>query len=145
MQANVSLLIKKPAATVFQAFINPEITTKFWFTKSSGELVAGQKITWEWEMYGVSEEILVLEIVPNARIHIRHANTKETVWEFETYSETETIVKIQNGEFDELHEIIDATEGYTLVLSGLKAYLEHGIMLNLIEDKHPNARIDREK
>ncbi|WP_088825523.1 SRPBCC domain-containing protein [Listeria goaensis] len=145
MQTNVSLLIKKPVAVVFEAFIEPDVTTKFWFTKSSGKLVVGQKVTWDWEMYGVSDEILVLEIIPNERIHVRHANAKETIWKFEAYSETETIVKIQNGEFDELSEIIDATEGYTLVLSGFKAYLEQGVLLNLIEDKHPNARVDREK
>lgn len=96
-------------------------------------------------MYGVSDEISVLEIIPSSRIHIRDSNLKETIFEFETYSETETIVKIENGEFDQLSEIVDSTEGYTLVLSGLKAYLEHGIQLNLVEDKHPKARIDREK
>ncbi|EUJ52574.1 SRPBCC domain-containing protein [Listeria fleischmannii] len=145
MKTNVSLLIKKSVDAVFEAFINPEITTKFWFTKSSGKLVKGEKITWEWEMYGVSDEISVLEIIPSSRIHIRDSNLKETIFEFETYSETETIVKIENGEFDQLSEIVDSTEGYTLVLSGLKAYLEHGIQLNLVEDKHPKARIDREK
>ncbi|EMG28362.1 hypothetical protein [Listeria fleischmannii] len=96
-------------------------------------------------MYGVSDEISVLEIIPNNRIHIRDSNLKETIFAFESYSETETIVKIENGEFDQLSEIVDSTEGYTLVLSGLKAYLEHGIQLNLVEDKHPKARIDREK
>jgi uncharacterized protein YndB with AHSA1/START domain len=145
MKTNVSLLIKKSVDAVFEAFINPEITTKFWFTKSSGKLVKGEKITWEWEMYGVSDEISVLEIIPSSRIHIRDSNLKEAIFEFETYSETETIVKIENGEFDQLSEIVDSTEGYTLVLSGLKAYLEHGIQLNLVEDKHPKARIDREK
>jgi uncharacterized protein YndB with AHSA1/START domain len=32
------MLIRKPAETVFQAFIDPKITTNFWFTKSSGLL-----------------------------------------------------------------------------------------------------------
>ena len=31
----------------------------------------------------------------------------------------------------------DATGGFTTVLDGLKAFLEHGINLNLIADKFP--------
>ena len=29
------ILIRRPAAEVFEAFVNPEITTQFWFTRSS--------------------------------------------------------------------------------------------------------------
>jgi uncharacterized protein YndB with AHSA1/START domain len=36
--AKAEMLICKPANEVFEAIINPEITTKFWFTKSSGRL-----------------------------------------------------------------------------------------------------------
>jgi hypothetical protein len=47
------MLIRKPVEDVFEAFINPEVTTHFWFTKSTGKLEEGKTITWEWEMYGV--------------------------------------------------------------------------------------------
>ena len=52
------MLIRKPAAEVFQAFIDPEITKHFWFTRSSGSLEEGKTITWEWEMYEVSTQVL---------------------------------------------------------------------------------------
>ena len=45
------MLIRKPVADVFEAFVNPDITTKFWFTKSSGKLQADKQVRWEWEMY----------------------------------------------------------------------------------------------
>jgi hypothetical protein len=32
------MLVRKPVADVFEAFVKPDITTKFWFTKSSGRL-----------------------------------------------------------------------------------------------------------
>lgn len=32
------MLIRKPVKEVFEAIINPEITTKFWFTGSNGRL-----------------------------------------------------------------------------------------------------------
>lgn len=43
-----------------------------------------------------------------------------------------------NNTGDKLIESIkDNTGGFTTVLDGLKAYLEHGINLNLIADKYP--------
>jgi uncharacterized protein YndB with AHSA1/START domain len=32
------MLIRKPVADLFEAFVNPDVTTQFWFTKSSGRL-----------------------------------------------------------------------------------------------------------
>ena len=32
------MLIRKPVAEVFEAFVDPDITAKFWFTKGSGRL-----------------------------------------------------------------------------------------------------------
>ncbi len=57
-------------------------------------------------------------------------------------SDTATYVIIRNYGFkqkgDELLQAIkDGTGGFTTVLDGLKAYLEHGIQLNLIQDKFP--------
>jgi hypothetical protein len=34
---------------------------------------------------------------------------------------------------------IASTEGFTLVLAGAKAWLEHGLRLNLVIDRHPDA------
>ena len=33
VEAKAEMLIRKPVAEVFEAFINPDITSKFWFTK----------------------------------------------------------------------------------------------------------------
>lgn len=35
------MLIRKPVSEVFEAMINPDITSKFWFTKSSGRVEPG--------------------------------------------------------------------------------------------------------
>ena len=45
------MLIRKPVGEVFEAIVNPEITTKFWFTRSSGRLAVGRPIRWDWQMY----------------------------------------------------------------------------------------------
>ena len=53
-----------------------------------------------------------------------------------------TFVTIVNHGFsgdDEalLSQVADSTEGFTLVLAGLKALLEHGVRLNLVADRFP--------
>jgi uncharacterized protein YndB with AHSA1/START domain len=135
--------IRKPVSEVFEAFIDPAITQNFWFTKSSGKLETGKTVTWEWEMYGVSANVLVKEILQNEKITIEWGEPATTVdFEFRSLSDGTTYVTIKNYGFhqtgDELLNVIkDATGGFTTVLDGLKAYLEHGINLNLIADKFP--------
>jgi uncharacterized protein YndB with AHSA1/START domain len=36
--AESEMLIRRSVADVFEAFIDPDVTTNFWFTKSSGRL-----------------------------------------------------------------------------------------------------------
>lgn len=137
------MLIRKSAQTVFQAFVDPAITTNFWFTKSSGQLEVGKTVTWEWEMYGVSTNVLVREIVPNKKISTEWGDPSTTVdYEFTALTDDTTYVVIKNYGFnltgDNLIQAIkDNTGGFTTVLDGLKAYLEHNIKLNLIGDKFP--------
>src|SRR2546423_6936862 len=137
------MMIRKPVATVFQAFIDPAITSNFWFTKSSGSLEVGKTITWQWEMYGVSVNVQVKEIIPNKKIATVWGNPAVHVdYEFQSLSVDKTYVVIKSYGFpqtgDELIEVIkDQTGGFTTVLDGLKAYLEHGLKLNLIGDKFP--------
>lgn len=142
-QVETQMLIRKPVAQVFEAFIDPAITCNFWFTKSSGKLEAGKTITWEWEMYGISTQVLVKEIGPNRKIIIEWGKPATTVsFEFNALSEEKTYVVIKNYGFRETDSdliavIKDSTGGFTTVLDGLKAYLEHNINLNLIADKFP--------
>jgi uncharacterized protein YndB with AHSA1/START domain len=139
------MLIRKPVADVFEAFVNPQITTKFWFTKSSGRLEQGKKVRWDWEMFGVGDDLTVKEIEENRRILIEwESDSTKVEWNFEARGESAALVKISNSGFpcvgDEiLAQAVDAKGGYTIVLAGLKAWLEHGIELNLICDQYPDV------
>lgn len=144
--AQAEMLIRKPVEQVFQAFINPEITTKFWFTKSSGILDDGKEILWTWEMYNHSISVLVKEIIPNEKIVIEwnnYENARTTVeWIFKSIGITGTFVSITDKGFQgnsdkTIAQLRGSTEGFTLVLAGLKAYLEHGLELNLVADRFP--------
>ena len=137
------MLIRKPIQEVFEAFINPEITTNFWFTKSTGKLEEGKTITWEWEMYGAKSEVKVLQIIPNQLIKTEWGLYSNNVdYEFKEM-EKGTLVIIKSYGYSEtgdalLSVINDNTGGFTTVLDSCKAYLEHGINLGLIEDKFPS-------
>ena len=145
--AKAEMLIRKPVAEVFEAFINPEITTKFWFTKSSGRLEAGKQVTWSWEMYNHSAQVTVKEVEKNKRILIEWSayGAPTTIeWIFTPYKNDSTFVSVTNtgfqGDGDEIvAQALDSTGGFTWVLAGLKAYLEHNIMLNLIADRFPKG------
>lgn len=145
--SKTGMLIRKPAADVFEAFIDPDITTKFWFTKSSGRLEAGKQVQWDWEMYGVSTPVTVKAIEPNKRIVIEwqgYSGPTTVEWTFAPQQDGTTFVSITEAGFtgngDELvKQVTESTEGFTLVLASLKALLEHNVRLNLVADRYPKG------
>jgi uncharacterized protein YndB with AHSA1/START domain len=138
------MLIRTPVNKVFEAFINPEITTKFWFTKSSGWLEVGKHIRWDWEMYGVWDNVYVKEIENNKRIKIESSDGTTIEWLFTPHGDNQTFITITNKGFagsgdDMVNQAIDSMGGYTMVLCSLKALLEYNVILNLVGDKSPNT------
>jgi uncharacterized protein YndB with AHSA1/START domain len=142
------MLIRKPVDEVFEAFIDPAITKNFWFTKGSGRLEAGKKITWEWEMYNVSAIVVPKEISKNRKILIEWGEPGRPVeFNFKEVGSNAVYVSISECGFNKtggelLEAVKDSTGGFTTLLDGLKAFLEYGINLNLIADKFPKELIE---
>lgn len=107
------MLILKPVYEVYEAFVNPDITTKFWFTKSNGRLEVGKHVRWDWEIYGVWDEIHVKELETNKRIVVESSDGSTIEWIFNDRSENETFVTISVSDF----------------------------MLNLVADHAPDAHV----
>ena len=147
--AEAGMLIRRPVADVFEALTDPELTTKFWFTHSTGKLEAGKRVRWDWEMYGVSADVDVDLIEENKRILMRwpayEGDTQTTVdWVFTPHTGNTTFVAVTNTGFKGdaeavAKQAIAATGGFTLVLAGMKALLEHNIELNLVSDRFPEG------
>jgi uncharacterized protein YndB with AHSA1/START domain len=139
------MLIRKPAEDVFEAFVNPAITTKFWFTRSTGKLEAGKQVRWEWEMYGVSADVRVKSMERPDRILIEWNDPPLPVeWQFTPRPDGTTLVTISNwgfcGSDDEVvKQALDSMGGFSFLLAGLKALLEHNVALNLVGDHYPDA------
>lgn len=141
---HAEMLIRRPVGEVFDAFIDPKITSEFWFTKGSGRLEPGAEVRWDWEMFGVSTTVQVKEITQNERIVIEwesYGGVITTVeWRF-TSRPDGTLVSVTESGFrgdDIAGNAVDSTGGFTLVLAGLKAFLEHDVRLNLVRDRFPD-------
>lgn len=139
------MLIRRPVAEVFAAFVDPAVTTKFWFTKSSGKLEPGKEVRWDWEMYGVGTQVRVKAVEQDRRILIEWDDPPCPVeWLFAPRADDTTFVTISNwgfqGSDDEVvAKALDSMGGFSFVLAGLKALLEHGVALNLVADHSPDA------
>ena len=141
------MLIRKPAAVVFRAFVDPTITTQFWFTKSSGRLEVGRTVQWEWEMYNISVPVTATTIEPHRRLVIDwpgYGGRTTVEWLFEELPDGTTFVRITEsgftGDGDSLvTQVTNSTQGFSLVLAGAKALLEHDIRLNLVADRFPKG------
>ena len=146
--AKAEMLIRKPAAEVFEAFIDPAITSRFWFTKGSARLEAGKSVRWDWEMYGLSMQADVLAVEKDRRILVGWSayGNSEIEFLFTPHGPDQTFVSISHRGFrgtpEEMTDAaIGSTEGFTFVVSGLKAWLEHGIELKLVHDRFPDKRV----
>jgi uncharacterized protein YndB with AHSA1/START domain len=144
--AKKGMLVRRPLADVFQAFVDPAITTKFWFTNSTGKLVRGARVRWTWEMYGASTDVVVKELEDGARVVFAwgHADRPTTVELRFVPWQGHTFVQISESGFtgtaDEIvAHAIDSTGGFALVLAAAKALLEHDVLLTVVLDHMPKG------
>lgn len=142
----VGMLIRKPPHDVFRALVDPAITTRFWFTKSSGEVVVGATIQWEWDMYGVSTNVTVKEVEDDSRILFEWGGDESTTVEFRftAWNNDATYVQVTEtgftGDGDEIiTSVAGSTGGFSLVLCALKALMEHDIVLRVVGDRYPKG------
>lgn len=149
--AKAQLLIRKPVSQVFEAMIDPAITSRFWFSKGSGRLDTGKRIRWDWEMYGHHTEVDVKAIEVNKRILVEWdgpENPSLVEWTFEDKGNNTTFVVVKNWGFkgtdDEVvAKAMDSAGGFTFLLAALKVFLEHAIEPNFVVDHAPDSLVER--
>lgn len=145
--AKAEMLIRSPVSNVFEAFVDPAITSKFWFSRGSARLEAGASVRWDWEMYGFSTEVRVKVLEPNKRILVEwsaYGTPTDVEWVFTPRADGTTFVSITNSGFrgsplEMVNLAVGSTEGFSFVLAGAKALLEHGVLLNLVPDRFPDG------
>lgn len=137
--AVAEILIRKPAAQVYRAFVEPSELKKFWLSSASGPLSVGKKVEWNFMVDGAYAETTATALVPNETIR----------WKWNDGSEAEvmlvetpegTIVRVENSGFagdaeEAMATAIESTQGFTIVLCDLKVLLESGKSPGLTKDK----------
>ena len=143
--AKAALLIRKPIAEVYEAFVSPDIITNFWFDKSTGRLEPGCSVQWHWTMFDMVVDVKVLNLKENELIEIEWGtganDTSTAKWTFEARTPDTTFVTVVNKDFPgDTDKVVaaarDSTGGFALVLAAANAWLEHGVRLNVVADGH---------
>ncbi|REF00679.1 uncharacterized protein YndB with AHSA1/START domain [Thermomonospora umbrina] len=143
--AYACMIVRRSAEEVFQAFADPAVTRRFWYSKSSGPMVAGAKLRWEWETYGASVEVRVKEVQEGRLIRFEWGNYEQPTTvelRFTPRTENATFIEITETGFqgsgdDAVHWVNDTVGGFSTALCAIKALLEYGIELNAVPDHHP--------
>lgn len=149
--AKAAMLIRKPVQEVFEAMVNPDITSQFWYSKGTGRLDKEKKVEWIWEMYGAVAVVSVEQVIPNSSVSFSWGAPDIATHvhiTFELKDDNATFVSVEETGWDaDMPNLIDLivgqTEGWTLVMASMKAFLEQGVRIKVVEDRHPDLLVSR--
>jgi uncharacterized protein YndB with AHSA1/START domain len=138
--AQASMLIRRPAAAVFEAFTQPDVLTQFWLNRASAPLTPGAQVEWEFMVPGAKDTLQVLELVPSQRLVIRWSDGTRVEWTFSAVDDATTSVSVRHTGFsgsepEAVAMAIESTQGFAIVLCDLKTLLESGTSAGLVRDK----------
>ena len=138
---DVTLLIRRPAAEVYEAFANPDRIRRFWLASSSGRLETGAQVHWVFKVAGAEADVEVVAADPGRRLDLRWDDGQPLRFTF-TERGGNTLAGVRVTGFTGAEPAVAAVEtmsGFTLVLASLKMWLEHGIEGVLMYDRFPDA------
>jgi uncharacterized protein YndB with AHSA1/START domain len=138
---DVTMLIRRPPAEVYEAFADPDQIRRFWLAGSSGRLETGAQVHWAFKVAGAEVDVEVVEAVPGRLLDLRWDGDQPLRFTFEDRDGT-TLAGVRVTDFagDEPAAVaVETMSGFTLVLASLKLYLERGIEGDLMYDKFPDA------
>jgi uncharacterized protein YndB with AHSA1/START domain len=136
--AKVSQLVNCEPATAFDAFVNPAKITQFWLSSTSGPLAKGAKATWHFMVPGVSDSVSVDELQLSRLIALTWSDGSTVRLEFTEHTTGQTRVSVEasgSADSDLVEQIVNTTEGYSIVLCDMKTFLESGRSSNLVRAK----------
>ena len=147
--ARCGLLIRRPVAEVFRAFVDPAITARFWFSEGDGPLAPGVRASWTWGMYGFTSPVAVTAFETDRRLAVDWGEgdgLTHVEWRFSERGPDQTFVEVDHSGFSgdagaQVAAALDGMNGFTLVLAGAKIWLEHGIEPRFVVDRMPDARV----
>jgi len=134
----VQLKIRKPAAEVFDAVVNPERLSRYFVQAASGPLAEGATVKWRFAEVPGEHDVVVRQVVKDERIVFEwsaQSGDYDTRVElvFKPLDHQNTMVQISESGFREdpagIEESYGNAGGWMHMMCSLKAYLEYGINL----------------
>ena len=152
LKFRVAARIAKPVHEVFEAVADPQQLSEYFTTGGAkGRLETGKTVTWDFHDYPGAFPVEVIEVVPDQRIvlewkasegeppNVEGGEMKEldynttVTMNFKDLGDGRTLVEIAEEGWRENQGALDASygkcQGWSQMLSALKAWLEHGINL----------------
>lgn len=137
LEIKAAIQIQKSATEVFQAIVDPEKMCSYFISKSSGHLIEGTSVTWEFPEFKGEVLIEVTKVIPGELVSFNWEGAKGkkllvkiSLRELEDRS---TVVSVTEGKMEADKAGIEwyggNTEGWANFLACMKAYLEYGINL----------------
>src|SRR5688572_9874551 len=98
--ARAELLIRKPPAEAFNAFVDPRIIEKFWLKRASGPLAKGASVEWEFMVPGARDTITVTDFVRDQILGWTWSDGTAVKLEFHPHEKTGTRISVTDSAFD---------------------------------------------
>ncbi len=142
--AKAQILIRRPCVEVFNAFIDPGVMSKFWFTRKDQGLCEGDTVIWyvgdRSDAFEI--EVRIKSIKEPSLINFEWGYgshfTNVTFTLMEQSPEMTQISIVERGFSGSREEIVlqalDSTCGFNQVVVAAKALLEHNIKINVVRD-----------
>lgn len=135
----IQLKIRKPAAEVFDAVVNPEKLTGYFLQTTSGPLVEGVTVKWKFAEVEQPFDVVVTKVVANERIEFdwpsgkAEAPTTHVEMVFKPMDAANTMVQVSESGWPATETGFQGSHGnaagWMHMLACLKAYIEYGINL----------------
>jgi uncharacterized protein YndB with AHSA1/START domain len=144
LTAKAKIRIHRSPSEVFTAFADASAMSKFWFTRQDDGLKEGEYVSW---FIGSGEGAISFDVrveelrYPNKIVIVweRDGANTQVAWSMEETQQGDTILTIEESGFAGSSDVIveqalDSTAGFNQVIIAAKAYIEHGIQLNVVAD-----------
>ena len=138
LAAKATMLIRRPRTEVFDAFVQPQLITKFWLKSTTGPLAAGAQVEWNFMVPGAKETVTVFDFNEPQRLRFAWSDGVSVDMKFAEQPDGATRLSVEATGFrgeQQLDQVVGATEGFSIVLCDLKTLLETGQSANLVRDK----------
>jgi uncharacterized protein YndB with AHSA1/START domain len=145
ISAKASIRVRRPVVEVFSAFADPEKMGRYWFTRRDDGLKQGESVSFFMgpAADAFSFDVQVIAFDEPHRIEIEWGGPDEIPTQVTfTFDETDagdTLLAVEETGFgggggDTIQRALDSTGGFNQVIVAAKAFIEHGVEVNVVSD-----------